>query len=429
MLENKKREHSKPFLSRKKTIWVGGGIASVIIASALIMNLSNNEPAPTEHVKGVSQEQKVEEPEQTQEENQQEAVKEPQEVAAKETEQAVAATNETPVIEEAESADLTPKGGPVNPDEVMDSATPDRTNEPFDFMYILNHPQEFKDAASKGRLLGVNAAIGDSYDTVVARNGEPTGYGMYEGAFLYTLGKDYYLSYPGEKQGEVLSVNVKRQSPTVKLEQVIDVFGEPYYFYNALEDRFYLLYRSGDFVITMGFEGLNKRKEEESITSIDVSKVDLGSFVTSIEIHPAKYYPPRPEQEIEYISDNETLDFDEKWFALAKDKTLNLFEIDDVQHTSVEKMLQFRLFVEEDTTEEEAKEMIHTFLTELTSASEEDLQPIDERLWDHYKYSVDVFRKENGKYTIFLQSHGFKGNMGDCKTIMNPHGYPEPNWS
>ena len=98
-MENKKREQSKPFLSKKKMIWIGGGLTSVIIASALIMNLTNNETAPKERVKGVSQEQKesltVEEAEQNQDKNQQEAVKEPQEVAVKGTEKAARSEEHT----------------------------------------------------------------------------------------------------------------------------------------------------------------------------------------------------------------------------------------------------------------------------------------------------------------------------------------------
>lgn len=302
------------------------------------------------------------------------------------------------------------------------------TMKPFTFTNILQNPDRFKELADKGELYGAGVEIGDTYESVVAKFGDLPNEETadIEGGFAKSLGDDYLIILPEKNKGKVEAIQVRKQEPTIKVKQIIAALGEPYFYHNSMNTHSYLSYGYGEYQVTMRIEGLNELEEKEESTEMRVVGVDLGSYVTTVEIKKGWVSNEFMDKEVNYIPDDETMDFKKEWFEGARDQALAKTKALKIVQNDQDRNMFFSIFVSENTSVEEVQKISQEFFKDLTRVSNEDLQ--NQSLWDQYSYMVSVYKKNKESYQYLMNGFGINGETNQSNPI-NQYGYPETQWS
>jgi hypothetical protein len=273
------------FMKNKKIAWFSGAIMVIFIAVIVIVSLTTKDIATTdEEVKGVSHQEENASADKNETADQpKENEEEPEQVTANTTEEEPASEREKNQPNQVQSKDEKP-GVQAKDPEITLPITPDRTKDPFDLSLILSHPEEFKEAASKGIFYGTNLRIGNSYKIITAKYGDLKPEGSYKGGYLSLVGTDYHLNFPAEKEGSLLSIRTMNPKPVTKVKTVIEDLGEPYYYHDLMDGSVNLVYLFGEFQVTMELEGSNKTETKQDSADYKVVGIDLNSTITSFEL-------------------------------------------------------------------------------------------------------------------------------------------------
>ncbi|MGG3915959.1 hypothetical protein [Rossellomorea vietnamensis] len=271
-------------MKNKKKAWFSGAIMAIIIAVIVMVSLTTKDvPSTDKEIKDVA----IQEENASANKNETPQPKENQD----ESEEATANTTEekpTPESEENEPSQVQSKDGKTGVQakdpKITLPISPDRTKDPFDFTFILSHPEEFKEAASKGIFYGTNLRIGNSYKIITAKYGDLKPEGSYKGGYLSLVGTAYHLNFPAEKEGSLLSIRTMNPRPVTKVETVIEDLGEPYYYHDLMDGSVNLVYLFGDYQVTMELKGSNKTEPKQDSADYKVVGIDLDSTITSFEL-------------------------------------------------------------------------------------------------------------------------------------------------
>ncbi|MGG3915957.1 hypothetical protein [Rossellomorea vietnamensis] len=264
----------------------------------------------------------------------------------------------------------------------------------FDFSSIIQNPGEFKDQASQGILFGSGIKIGDTYDSVVEKYGDVKFATFYEGTPVYSLGDDYLLSFTEKEGGTLYNSGVKyNKNSSVNVNQVINALGDPYYFFNAMDDELLLIYYVGEFQVAMRVEGLYKLEDNTGNNAYKVEGVDLKAKVVRVELTQKTMDKQYLTKDVRFISEEDRIKpmkFNDTWFTQAREKVVAYDDVEDVtlKKFDAEASLSFQVKVKEGTTAERGKELTDELIQEITRISEQDTG--EERVWDYFACSVLV---------------------------------------
>ncbi|MBW3110317.1 hypothetical protein KYJ26_00475 [Bacillus sp. MCCB 382] len=299
---------------------------------------------------------------------------------------------QSPVREEGPDTDDINKPANEKKEEKETGEEVTLTPPAFDFSSIIENPGEFKDQASKGILHGSGVEIGDTYESVTDKYGNINLAVMYEGGPVYSLGDNYLLSFTEKQGGTLHKSGVKFQGDSsVTVKQVINALGDPYYFYNEMNDHVSLEYIIGDYEISLIVEGLYKLDKTGS--DYKVEGIDLEAKVVRVELDSKKMPIEFLTKEVRFITEADLklpMQFNNTWFSQAKEKVMNYDEVEDVTMKKIdaEASLIFQLKVKEGTTSERGKELTNELIQEITRISENDTG--EERVWDYFAYRILV---------------------------------------
>lgn len=282
----------------------------------------------------------------------------------------------------------------------------------FDFTDLLNRPEVFKQEAGKGTFLGTPFTIGDSMDGIQAQFKD-----RYEVGKDYDRVENYLLQYHQEERK--LSQVRSDISSVYTLKQVIETLGEPHYAYDGSRDVFTAKYYYGDYMVTLNLDGQNKGKP---YTEAGVQTIDRSSYITSISLLKRDGSPATVSSDVKYLGDEETVVFRTEWFNEARDEVVNNTKAIEVLLRSQQDPLEFNIVVPQETTEEEMKNIAHTFLKKLTEASG---KRIEETIWNSFSYIVHIENSIDGYYDTGVS---YVSTTNDSSPI-NQWGYPEIMWT
>ena len=145
----------------------------------------------------------------------------------------------------------------------------------FRYSDIFDHPQQFKEASSEGRIYGTSISLGAAFTDLEKKYGEFSSYKYLETSFRR---KENYLLTLSQNQ-HVKEIEIDKEYTSYKLEQLIDLYGDPYYIFNAVANELYAAYDFGKYRVEFQIEGINKVEDQEDFA---VKEIDLGSSITSV---------------------------------------------------------------------------------------------------------------------------------------------------
>ncbi|WP_064091896.1 FH2 domain-containing protein [Rossellomorea aquimaris] len=303
-----------------------------------------------------------------------------------------------------------------NQEETKQKET-NQSTQVFDFSQLMNNPEGFKKAAREGNFYLTSFNIGDSYESIKKEYGNKdlivTGHGIYQKI------QEYHLSYTHAEDGYVNAIRSVHGNTGYKLKQVIEVFGEPIYYFDALNDYFLAVYGLGDYQIEMRLEGFNTISTGERNEDIEI--IDLGSSITLVELRKNNINSEWYDSEVSYQQDEETEDYNSEWFSWARERIINTTEATEVKQYSQSEWLEYGIYVPENTSDEMIKDISHKFLEELTKVSGQDLQ--ETSLWHSYSYLIYIYKYEETLEKADYYVHGRKKDEN-----LNKWGYPDIVW-
>ncbi|WGG45464.1 hypothetical protein [Rossellomorea sp. DA94] len=305
----------------------------------------------------------------------------------------------------------------------------------FDFSVIIQNPEEFKEKASKGILYGTDTKLGDTYDSIKERYGKLPATGGYEGGYRYFLGDDYVLSFRERQGGTLYRSESRIKEKTLTVNQVINAMGDPYYFYDMMNDRVNLVYTVDGNQLLMRVEGLVDIDGTSDNSDFKVVGVDLEAEVTAVELSETWIDEKKLAKKVKFITADDLeipFHFNENWIIEAKEKILAKQQVKNIDYKKIENddtSYCFKITVGKDITHEKGKEIARYLIEEITTSSEKETG--QKRVWDYYSYSLLVTQERNGMTKRILE--GYAQNFPKKDSMDTPHqtagSYPpEVEW-
>jgi hypothetical protein len=302
-------------------------------------------------------------------------------------------------------------------EEVGDEAIAPENLSAFRYSDIFEHPEQFRKASSEGRIYGTSISLGDPFSELEQKYGDFTSYIDLETSYK----RKKNLLFMLDKEDHLKRVDIDKEYTSYKLEQLIELYGEPgYYFYHAVTNEMLAVYHFKDYRVEFQIEGLNKIADQENF---DVKEIDLGSSITSVNFMKKYENEKIPDftSDIKYLQDKDTLDFKAEWFDAAAAKVKNQTTVTKAVLTTKEKHITASLYFPIESEETEIKEAVNQLLKEITAEANND--GIKEELWKTYTYRIFVSKGE-GDNADYVGS----GMNTDLTKPLNESGYPDVTW-
>jgi hypothetical protein len=305
----------------------------------------------------------------------------------------------------------------VEKEDVEEEAIEPENLSAFRYSDIFEHPDQFTKASREGRIYGTSISLGDPFSELEQKYGGFTSYINLETSYKRKKNLLFMLS----KENLVKRVDIDKEYTSYKLEQLIELYGDPdYYYYHAVTNEMFAVYYFEDYRVEFQIEGLNKIADQEDFA---VKEVDLGSSITSVNFMEKSENEKIPDsiKDIKYFQDNDTLDFNAAWFDAAGAEVMEQTRTTKAVLTSKEKHITASLYFPKDATDIEIKEAVNQLLKQITAEANKD--GIKQELWKTYTYRIFVSKGE-GKNADYYGS----GMNRDVTKPLNEWGYPDIEW-
>ncbi|RBP04742.1 hypothetical protein [Rossellomorea aquimaris] len=281
----------------------------------------------------------------------------------------------------------------------------------FDFSMILINPNDFKEKAANGTFVGSPFTIGDSMDEIQeAYKDRYEDLNIMKGHRSYDQIENYLLHFQAEKKLAQVRSDI---SPSYKLDKVISILGEPYYFMNALEGVYSANYLYGEYIVEMEFQGNNTLKP---YSMEEIQFIDRESIITSVALFKNDGRTGSLSKDVKYLGEEEPMEFRPEWFNEARDYIVQNTVSHAVILHSQQDPLEFNIVVPQETPEDEMRAIANQFLKRLTDVSNKAIK--EGTIWNDYTYVIHIENSINGYYDTGLSN----------SKSTHEGGYPDINW-